>query len=835
MDGVKVPARKDEVWNTPLYHQYWGLKDQIPGIILFFQLGDFFELFGQDAVDAAPLLEVQLTSRDRKSETPVPMCGIPIHAWTSYAEKLLSRGYKIALGEQLTDPAQSKIVERGLTRILTPGLPIDFKHLPTKKRHYLLSLSENSQTNKVDFLLLDFLERDVFRGSLENLEELQSFLLRFEPAEILVSQNLDLSTAYWGALETRKDLTQFGIANAEVNLKDYLKFTQRWSDEQLKKYWPEEELSSAPAHLQLSSNAEDFAFVSPQVFDQWNIFPELFELLDQCGSSLGSRRLREMLFSPLKNSKRIQIRQKLFASLEHYDEILSVSKKVHDMERLLGRFRVGVAQPKELLRFVQSMRPVQQLLESESRRGIWQNFFESESLQSLSDTAAHLDALVLRLESALNVDVDTARLDGFKDLIRESYDKEFDRLKNIFADTQKWLECYENELKTQTSIPSLKIRYNRIFGFYIEVTKTHSAKVPATFERRQTMVNAERFTTSVLLAKERDLLEAESNIESRAKKILDQLMESIREQDNFIKLALVEFSWIDMWAGVRKSIEALGRFGSWCEPKIISGPSQFEINEGRHPLVEIRQSSFVSNSLSLSAQDKRIMLLTGPNMAGKSTLMRQSGIAIYMAQCGFWVAAESMKWTPFEGFFSRMGATDRILQGESTFMVEMKEMSSMLSKMYDKSFLLIDEIGRGTSTQDGLSIAQALLEYLHEETKAIGIFATHYHELSEVASQLKQCANASMSIREWEGELIFLRTLEWKAASSSYGIHVAEMAGIPSSIVERARNLWKKGDSSKQDSVITEKIFIETLKAPVKEKKLQKDKNSLENLPLFND
>jgi DNA mismatch repair protein MutS len=478
------------------------------------------------------------------------------------------------------------------------------------------------------------------------------------------------------------------------------------------------------------------------------------------------------------------------------------------------------------------MRPLYEILKQEQSQKCWNDFFSSEQLPFIDSTAPALDDFLSSLENALNLDLDTTRLDELKDYIRPGYNEEFDRLKNIFSLTQSWLETYEEELKAKTAIGNLKIRYNRIYGFYIEVTKTHLNKIPDFFIRRQTMVNAERFTTDILKNKEREVIEADANIEACAKEILDNLSEKIRNQDEFLKVCLDQFAWIDAWAGIKKSITNLSRFGEWARPEILAEQTTmcFELVDSRHPLIEERQGSFVSNSLSLNQNDCRLVLLTGPNMAGKSTLMRQCGICLFLAQCGIFVPASKLKLTPFHSFFSRMGATDKILEGDSTFMVEMKEMSCMLNEMCDRSFLLIDEIGRGTSTQDGLSIAQALLEYLHNQTKAVVIFATHYHELSQVAQRLSNAKNASMSIQEHNGELVFLRSLEWNAAPSSYGIHVAEMAGLPSEILKRSRELLSLTNPNNLELVSNVELIKNS--KPQRSKKTSKE-NKLDNLPLF--
>jgi DNA mismatch repair protein MutS len=803
---MNVPARDEPVWKTPLFGQYWKLKDEAPDCLLFFRLGDFYELFGEDAVRAAPLLEVQLTTRDRNSPTPVPMCGVPAHAVDSYAERLLKRGFHVALAEQLGTPAdvtgKAKIVERGIIRILTPGLPVDFGRIDAKSPHWFCALglpsdlkvrARSRAPEMLEVLAYDFLGGTLFEGTVDSSEALEDLLRRLDPKEILLPTQLAGSAAWkplaegsaWAAR-----LTPWAGVLARENLESYLLHTQRCDRDGLRNLLPD----AQDLRFLLGARAGDGAEMPANVFEHWAVFPDLFELFDRCGSAVGARRLKTLLANPLKNPARIARRQQAFAALTPASErILERSREVYDLERLLGRFRVGVANPRELTRFALSLAAALDVVaEPVLGEGPWHAFTHDEALPELTDLRAQLGDLAGTLSAALRTDIDAAKTETLADLLQEGFDANFDELKNARTGMEAWLAAYEEELRARAGIASLKVRYNRVFGHYIEVTKTHAARVPADFERKQTTVNGERFTTAVLRQKESEILTAGARAEAKAREICDGLRAAVVSRDESLRALIAHFSWADAVAGTLAAIRGLGRFGPWTNPEVLEGDFRFRLEEARHPILErLLNGSFTANSVELGGPgQRRCLVLTGPNMAGKSTLMRQTGLCLLLAQCGLAVPATRMSFAPCSGFYSRMGATDRILSGESTFMVEMKETAAILRSADAQSFILLDEIGRGTSTEDGLAIAQAVLEFIHDELGALAIFATHYHELAEVAARLPLAANASMGIREWKGDLVFLRTLELKPAESSYGIFVAKMAGLPRRLIKRSEDLF---------------------------------------------
>lgn len=804
---MSAPPRESAVWKTPLYEQFWRLKDAAPGCLLFFRLGDFYELFGEDALIAAPLLEVQLTSRDKGAAEPIPMCGVPAHAIESYAEKLLSRGRKVALSEQLTNPAESKskLVERGLVRILTPGLPVDFGRLAAREPHWFVVVGRADAKNHLTVLAFDFLAGALFEGTIGSNDELTDLLDRLHAKEILLPTDWCDRAAFatqWPVFAEgsrwRAAVTPWTGDDANENLRKYLLYTQRCDPTKLTSLLPD------PRDLGelMGRGSPERARVPGNVFEHWAVFPELFDLLDAAGSAVGSRRLRSILASPLRSADRLRRRQAAFALMKsRAPEVLEASRDVYDFERLLGRFRVGVAAPRELVRFVLSFRAAQRALSlAPVDEPAWRTLVGDEGLADASLVRARLAPLESRLEAAINVEVDATRQTELVELIRAGFDAEFDRLRDLQLNGESWLAQFEESLRASTNIPSLKVRYNRVFGHYIEVTKANLDKVPATFERKQTTVGGERFTNSELRAKEAEILTAGARAEAKAREILESLQKNILASESDLRAFVDHFAWADAIAGASRGIFKQTRWGTWATPALLDGPFRFWLKEARHPIIESLAGNFVPNSLGLGRdREARILVLTGPNMAGKSTLMRQTGLCLLLAQCGFDVPAESLELAPASGFYSRMGATDRILAGESTFMVEMRETAQLLRAADKDSLILLDEIGRGTSTQDGLSIAQAVLEHLHDTTGALCLFATHYHELSRVALGLPKAANGSMALREWKGELVFLRTLEMKPAESSHGIFVAKMAGLPKDLVTRAQKLFNDHDLPQLD------------------------------------
>jgi DNA mismatch repair protein MutS len=805
---TQVPARESAVWKTPMFEQYWKIRENVkPGTLLFYRMGDFYELFGADAVVAAPALEIQLTARHKDAEVPIPMCGIPAHSWESYGEKLLKRGQKIALCEQITAPDAGKLVERSVVRILTPGLPVDFRHLDAKESHWLLSFTTaGAEPDKIDVIACDLLSGTLHSGSLSTKEELLLLLQAIRPKELLVHSS-DLKN--WQNSLTAYLVTEWDQGKSDIHklFWSYLEYTQCKPRTQLESVFP----FRAPLEELQTQRSAEYASLSPQVIAQWDVDPHLFALLDACGSAIGSRSLRQIIHRPLARTSRIKWRQELCAEVKaNAKKFLEESREVYDLERIMGRFRLEVVKPRELLRLTVSLSHLVAALEVfDWQKPVWGKLQEFERLSSWTDQCEVIRALTSRLHAALDLEVDVQRNKNVSDLFQKGFDPELDELRSVAQNGEAWLEQFESSLRERLSIPTLKVRHNRVFGFYIEVTKAHSEKMPAEFERRQTMVNAQRFSCDELKREEERILSASTRLEDRAAYLIEQLTKEVLDHDETLQKSLRLFGFIDALSGAMTSIEKLQRFGPWTVPALSNASFFFEINEGRHPIVEAlgTPGAFVANSINMNDQF-RVMVLTGPNMAGKSTLMRQCGLLVLLAQLGFPVPAKSMSLSPCDGFFSRMGASDKILEGDSTFMVEMKETAEILSSATSQSLVLVDEIGRGTSTQDGLAIAHSLLEYIHNHLGACTIFATHYHELSELVENLPKAQNASMQIREWKGELIFLRKLTARPATSSHGIYVAELAGLPKEVLTRARKLFESPINAKAAATDQLSIFM---------------------------
>jgi len=775
---IVSPARELAVWKTPLYDQYWSLKDQSRGALLFFRLGDFYELFGQDAIDAAPLLEIQLTSRDKKNAHPIPMCGIPVHALEVYSEKLLSRGFKLALAEQFGEVKSGTLVERRLKKIITPGLPRRFEHMSESAHHLLLSLSYKNTSESYDVEAIDFLSSKRLSQKSLSREEVQELFIKNNIAEILLPEDSDLKSNEWSLLPKKyySRTSFFGCSEAEANLKSYLKYTQVWADLELNEY-----LESTEA-LNLGKNdaGNDEIFIAPSIFTQWNIFPELFDHVNGTSSALSSRRLKEILTQATSNLNSLKQRNLLYASITSYEK----KERILDVERLLGKTKIKSIHNDEFIKFFLHLEKIffrMKSLKKEEREALCACL----SLEELS--TQELNPLLEKLKKFLNTDFDLFTAKKIEEFIQLEACPSFLKLKKTEDETQTWLNAYEKQLQGETGIQGLKIRYNKIFGFYIEVRKAHVSKVPSSFQRKQSMVAAERYFTEELKVKEDEILNAQKRLRERAEEIFQELKDDVLKNEKKISQVIREFSFYDAFYGVKRKITALERLGKWTLPEWKNSREFFfDYKDGRHPLIELIEGAFVANDLSLT-KEKRLALLTGPNMAGKSTLMRQSALILYLAHCGFPVPASKLSLSPCSGFFSRMGASDHILEGESTFMVEMKECSQIVAHADERSFVLIDEIGRGTSTKDGLAIARSILEFFLKDDGPRIVFATHFHELSEV--QDSKLFQISLQVKEWEGRLVFLRKIVYEAAQSSYGVEVAKKALLPDEIVQRSYEL----------------------------------------------
>ena len=758
---------------TPLMQQYWEIKSQHLDKVLLFRMGDFFEMFHEDAVTAAPLLNIALTSRNKKAEDNTPMCGVPHHAIATPIAKLLAAGYKVAICDQVEDPKFAKtIVKRAVTRVLSPGMVYDPETLDAQQSNYLCSYD---QTN---IAFLETTTGEAFYCERKGTQ-VEWYVQLLKPTELVLSEEVK-----------KQHLIDFGIDGPHLTEHEVSHHLESFLE------LPEvcQRLTSYVVHMQgkeiLNSlrafelrNFNTRVRLQPNVIRHLEIFEtykgekrgSLFFAINRTKTASGARLLRDWLSFPLID--REVILQRL-NQVEHWRGELSKLKEVRhlfsqmgDIERCLSKIVSPTCGPRDLLSLARSL-----------RSGLSVNAL-SAPVSVESSLPSPGEEIAAEIERILNPECPSNFKSG--GVIGRGYSPQLDELIFLSEEGQELLLEMEAQEKKKTGIPSLKIRYNNVFGYYIEVTKAHSDKVPDHYKRKQTLVNAERYLTQELQELEDKILLARSRRVELEQEIFQQLRGNVLKQAHVL-LALARV-WSEM--DVYTSLAWLSLEHNYQKPSFSEG--ELHIENGRHPVVEQEvKSPFVPNSLSLGAGD--CLLLTGPNMAGKSTLMRQVAVISILAQMGSFVPAQSAHLPIFDGVFTRIGASDYLAEGLSTFMVEMKETAEMLRDATHRSLVVLDEVGRGTSTYDGMALAQSVLEFLMVQKKSITLFATHYHELTQLEESFPQIHNAHMSIVEKSGEIEFLHTLVAQPSNRSYGIQVAQLAGLPAPVVQRAQDLLEK-------------------------------------------
>jgi DNA mismatch repair protein MutS len=789
---------------TPMMRQYRELKAQYPDAILFFRMGDFYEMFGDDAVKAAPVLEVVLTTRDKNSDDKIPMCGIPCHSADVYIAKLIERNFKVAICEQLEDPKQARgIVRRGVVRVITPGTILEDNLLSSKENNFLACLAAASGRYGLAFL-------DVSTGEFKATEipgepgthAYRDELTRWPVREILYPDSMEsLSidrTIRSNALEdwifsrdyaVEQICEHFGILHldgfglqelpaatlAVGALLHYLKSTQL----------------AALNHLSNLQTYHNDHFVFLDTASRRNLEltrtmmdnrreGSLLHYLDETCTAMGSRLLKQRLEQPLRDPDTINRR---LAEVDGFydDETLRISVREHlaqiaDLERLISRITAKIASPRDLsaLRFSLHRLPALKTTVSQSANA---------HLQSMSDAIDPVDSIRDLLDRSIQDNPPATLKDG--GVIRDGYHGELDTLRAAARDGKKWIARLQQREKEETGIPSLKVRYNKIFGFFIEVTKTHLNKIPDHYIRRQTLVNSERFVTPELKEMEEKILGAEENMISLETGLFNAIRDSVAEAVARIQQTARMIAEID----VASTAAELAVSHRYRRPEICAG-TDLIIQAGRHPVVERMplERGFVPNDTHLDGDANRLVILTGPNMAGKSTYIRQVALIVLMAQAGFYIPADSAVIGAVDRIFTRVGASDNLAGGQSTFMVEMSEAANILNNATSRSLVILDEIGRGTSTFDGLSIAWSVAEYLHE-IQCRTLFATHYHELTDLADRLDGIKNFNVVVKEWKDQVLFLRKVAPGAVDKSYGIQVARLAGLPARVIDRSKEV----------------------------------------------
>lgn len=806
-----MAAKKTQAKETPLMKQYNAIKSKYPGALLLFRVGDFYETFGEDAVKASKTLDIVLTKRANGAASEMELAGFPHHAMDTYLPKLVRAGYRVAICDQLEDPKSVKgIVKRGVTELVTPGLSLHDNVLEQRKNNFLASIYYHKDRCGVAFLDLSTGEFMVSAGTENYIDKL---IRSFQPSEIVYPKpNRDWYFQKYGegyssfALEDWIFSHDFG----------YEKLTKHFNVPNLKGYGIEELSEGILAagailyyldetehkdinHIKSIARIDEDKYVWLDRFTIRNLEliqsaqPDGISLIDTINQTLtpmGGRLLRKWMVLPLKDKagieQRLEVVEAFHGNDELQDELRTFLEKIGDLERLVGKVATSRVNPRELLQLKKSLhqiQPVRELINDEAALG------------AFYDLLNPCEKLIERLTTDLKEDAPLQLHQG--GVINQGVDADLDELRAISTSGKGFLSGIRDREVERTGISSLKIAYNKVFGYYLEVSNAHKDKVPEEWIRKQTLVNAERYITEELKKYEEKILSAESQI-------------AVIEQRLYQELVAYAHSYIDAIqqnARVVGQLDCLSCFAeqaqsyNYCRPT-ISEEMVIDIKAGRHPVIErnlAQGEEYISNDLYLDNESQQVMIITGPNMAGKSALLRQTALITLMAQMGSFVPAGYAKIGLVDKVFTRVGASDNLSRGESTFMVEMTETASILNNLSDRSLVLMDEIGRGTSTYDGISIAWSIVEHLHNHPKAKAktLFATHYHELNELAKDLPRVKNFNVSVKELENKVIFMRKLVPGGSEHSFGIHVAQMAGMPNEIVLRANAILKQLEKDK--------------------------------------
>jgi DNA mismatch repair protein MutS len=798
---------------TPLMRQYWELKSTVPDALLLFRMGDFYELFGDDAIEASRLLEITLTSRDRTKANPTPMAGVPHHSAHGYIQRLLRAGKKVAIGEQMEDPAAAKgIVRRDIIRVLSPGVQFDLDG--SEAAWLAMALREpggstwtlaclDASTGHTTFavkLSPDELLGELSRQPIRQLLKLDGDLPEQAPSALRPGTLLeDLSANILGIDAATKFLcSQFGVASLDAFLPSstaihalgilahYAARSQRV--ERLAHLQP-----PRPLHHQLSMA------LGPQTAEHLDLFPapdsrpNLLAEIQSTKTAAGARLLKRWLAEPLTSIEGISERQdsirQLADSLAARDRIRSALGEVYDLERILGRVHTGLANPRDTRALGVSLGQLSAVVENftllenslaSSKQKLAPGLLQLR--QRLIDARSALAPLSSRILETQKEEAPLVSRDG--GIFKAGTHPDLDRLIELSENGARFLVELETRERESTGIASLKVKYNRVFGYFIEITQAHLKNVPAHYQRKQTTVGSERFFTEELKKFEEEMVSSGSRQKALEQQLFDELLGKIREQTSMITKAAQSLAEIDVLA----SLAALCERPGWVFPT-IDQTLDLEILQGRHPLVD--RGEFVPNDLRLNPESCRSLLITGPNMGGKSTIMRQVALIVILGQIGAPIPASAARWGVVDSIFTRIGAHDAIARGQSTFMVEMTELAHLLHHAGERSLVILDEIGRGTSTYDGMSVAWATLEWICTRVKSRTLFATHYHELTRLAERLPALKNAHMAVdssrdlKDHSG-LRFLYLLREGPTNESFGIHVAKLAGLPQTVVDRA-------------------------------------------------
>jgi len=803
---------------TPMMQQYFSIKEQYKDCILFFRLGDFYEMFFSDAEIASKELEITLTGKDCGMEQRAPMCGVPFHAADGYIARLVAKGFKVAICEQIEDPALAKgIVKRDVIKVVTPGTITDIAMLDERKNNYLMSVCRNGNfygIAAVDITTGDFYTTKITWGNTKGklLDELAKYL----PSELVVNSEFNSDTEFLSELNRRFNTYistiddssfEYGIAldtlkthfeNVKLNLLDY-DISVNASGALLKYLDMTQKVSLSHIQNFNSYNIEEYMVLDVATRRNLELTETMREkskrgsllwVLDKTMTSMGGRLLRKWIEQPLVNLGDIQLRlnavdefkNKFMARVEARE----LFKRVYDIERLMGKVVLGSVNCRDLIALKNSIGQIPYIKNILSDLEAQYNKNCFEQLDCLEDVCQLIEA------SIIDDPPITIKEGG---IIKDGYNAEVDKLRQASTQGKDWIAAIEVAEREKTGIKNLKVGFNRVFGYYIEVTKSYFSLVPAEYIRKQTLANCERYITPELKEIEDTILGAEEKIIYLEHSLFTEIKDAIAMQLTRIKTTAKSLAELDALA----SLAEVADREDYCMPE-VSATDEIQIIDGRHPVVEkmIDKSSFVPNDTVLDMDEDRLAVITGPNMAGKSTYMRQTALIVLMAQIGSFVPATSAKIGLVDRIFTRVGASDDLASGQSTFMVEMSEVANILINATQRSLLILDEIGRGTSTFDGLSIAWAVIEYIvnKENLGCRTLFATHYHELTELEGKLTGIKNYCITVKEKGEDVIFLRKIIRGGADGSYGIQVARLAGVPIPVIDRAKEILLELDDA---------------------------------------
>jgi len=793
--------------HTPMMRQYLRIKSDYPDMLVFYRMGDFYELFFDDAKRAASLLDITLTARGKSAGESIPMAGVPYHSVEGYLAKLVRRGESVAICEQVGDPATSKgPVEREVTRIVTPGTLTDEALLSERRDNLVAALYRSS--GRTGLAWLDLAGGRFRLTELDGSDALAAELERLRPAELITDETDRYAAPDGVRVSTRppwhfdtdtatrllckqfgtRDLSGFGCADSPVGiaaagaLLQYVTDTQKAALPHITSIGVEHIDDAVLMDAATQRNLEVDTSLSG------NDRHTLTGILDTCRSAMGSRLLRRWLKRPLRDHRTLKLRYQAIDALisgGHLDDVREQLEGIGDVERILSRIALKSARPRDLSKLRDTLSRLPAL-----RKDL--RDLDSPLLLELRNAASDHEPEHTLLSRALVDEPPAIARDG--GMIASGYDSELDELKNIATNADQFLIDLETRERERTGISTLKLGYNRVHGYYIEISKGQSDKAPIDYTRRQTLKAAERYITPELKSFEDKVLSARERALAREKALYDALLDTLTETLGALQLTASALAEVDVLACFAERAIAL----NWSEPELQSSPS-IEIEGGRHPVVEqVIDAPFVANDLSLD-DDTRLLVLTGPNMGGKSTFMRQTALIAILGYVGSYVPADRAVLGPIDRIFTRIGASDDLAGGRSTFMVEMTETATILNNATPSSLVLMDEIGRGTSTFDGLSLAWAAAHHMAEKARSFTLFATHYFELTALADELSNCANAHLDAAEHDGELIFLHTVKPGPAHMSYGLQVAALAGVPKAVIRRAQTYLSNLETKTSD------------------------------------